>query len=102
MKGYRTVSVIWEDTEGKTLLFSFGATYKLMATEFSQTNIFTIYYDGKEINHNFSSQIGTSPVTREDGRIQFKLSDEPSVIIEGNKVTAAMEGEFVGIREKVG
>jgi hypothetical protein len=43
-----------------------------------------------------------APVTVEGERIQFKHPfDRPSLVFEGNKITATAEGEFVAVWEKV-
>jgi hypothetical protein len=105
-KSYRNFNVMWKDTKGKFFSFSYVAAYKLTATEYSETNIFNITNDqigGKEISYDISSQTGTSPVTVKDGRIEFKppFFNEPSVVFEGDKITATAPGRFIDIWEKV-
>jgi hypothetical protein len=105
-KSYRNFNVVWKDDKGKFFSFSYAATYKLTATEYSEMSMFSIINDqisGKEINYDLSSQTGSSPVTVEDGRIKFKLPlfNEPALVFEGDRMTATAPGKFVDVWEKV-
>ena len=49
-----------------------------------------------------SGETKTAVVTREGGRISYKLPfDAPSIVIEGDKLTATAEGLFVDYWERV-
>lgn len=104
-KNHRNFNIMWKDDKGKILSISYVATYKLTATEYSETSMYHMVNDqisGQAISYDFSGQTGTSPVTIEDGRIRFKLPlyDEPSVVFEGKRLTAEGPG-FVDFWEKV-
>jgi hypothetical protein len=104
-KNYRNFNVIWKDAKGKFFSISIVSTYKLTATEYSETNLFYIINDqigGKETVYDITGQTGTSPVTVENGSVKFKLPlfKEPSVVFEGNKFTATTS-DFVDTWEKV-
>ncbi len=104
-KSYRNFNVIWKDAKGKFFSLSYMATYKLTATEYSETSKFFIKSDqigGKGISYDISGQSGSSPVTLKDGRLHFKLPlyNEPWVVFEGDRMTAIAPG-FVDVWEKV-
>lgn len=104
-KCYRNFNVIWKDANGKFYSYSVVSTYKLSATEYSETLLFSIANDqvgGKEIVYTLAGQTKTAPVKVEGGRIAFKHPfDPPSTVFEGNKLTATAEGMFVDVWEKV-
>ena len=104
-KTHRNFNVIWKEAQGKFFSYSLVSTYKLTPTEYSETILFSILNDqirGKEIVYNLSRPTQSVPVTVEGKRIQFKLPfDPPSVVFEGDKMTATAEGQFVDIWEKI-
>ena len=98
---------------GMVLLFALSAsaqapsiegTYKLTATEYSETLLFSIFNDqigGKDIVYDLSGKTQSVPVKMEGGRIEFKPPfDPPSLVFEGNKITATLDGR-VDVWEKV-
>jgi hypothetical protein len=104
-KTHRNFNVIWKDAQGKFFSYSLVSTYKLTPTEYSETILFSILNDqisGKEVVYNLSRPTQSVPVTVEGNRTQFKLPfDPPSVVFEGDKMTATAEGQFVDVWEKV-
>jgi hypothetical protein len=110
-KSHRHFNIVLKDATGKFYSDSVGATYKLTATEYSETRLFGIVNDqigGKEIVYNLSPQIRSTPVTVEGGRIQLKFSERrdlfpgrPTEVYGGDKMTATFEGRFVNVWEKV-
>jgi len=104
-KTHRNFNVIWKDAQGKFFSYSLVSTYKLTPTEYSETILFSILNDqisGKEIVYNLSRPTQSVPVKVDGKRIQFKLPfDPPSVVFEGDKMTATAEGQFVDVWEKV-
>jgi hypothetical protein len=104
-KTHRNFNVIWKDAQGKFFSYSLVSTYKLTPTEYSETILFSILNDqisGKEIVYNLSRPTQSIPVKVEGRRIQLKLPfDPPSVVFEGDKMTATAEGQFVDVWEKV-
>jgi len=103
-KTHRNFNIVQKDATGKFRSFSVVSTYKLTATEYSETLLFSILNDqigGKEIVYDLSGKTQSVPVKMEGGRIQFKPPfDPPSLVFEGNKITATLEGR-VDVWEKV-
>ena len=104
-KTHRNFNVVVKDATGKFASLSLVSTYRLTATEYSETLLFSIRTDqigGKDIVYDLSGQTGSTPVKMEGGRIQFKVPFErPTLVFEGNKITATVEGGFVDVWEKV-
>ena len=103
-KSHRSFNLVLKDATGKFTSRSLVSTYKLTPTEYSETLLFTIRTDqigGKDIVYDLSGETLSVPVTMEGGRIQFQLPFEaPSVVLEGNKITATGSGG-VDVWEKV-
>lgn len=95
-KSHRNFNIVRKDATGKFTSRSLVSTYKLTATEYSETLLFHIINDqigGKDIVYDLSGKTQSVPVKMEGGRIQFKLPFEPpSMIFEGNKITATGPG----------
>jgi len=103
-KGLQNLNVFWHTPEGKPAFVSRISTYKLSGTEYTETLLVTAMDDGsgKPTAYNLTGAIESTPVTREGGRLAFKLPfGEPSVVVEGDKFTATMEGQFVDYWERV-
>jgi hypothetical protein len=104
-KSNRTYNSVQKDATGKFASRSLVSTYKLTATEYSETPVFSIRTDqigGKDIVYDLTGKTQSIPVKIEGGRIQFKLPFErPTVMFEGNKMTATVEGGLVDVWEKV-
>jgi hypothetical protein len=104
-KSHRNFNIVWKDAAGKFFSYSLASTYKLTPTEYSETLLFSILHDqigGKDIVYDLLGKTQSVPVNVEGGRLQFKLPfDPPSVVFEGDKMTATAEGRFVDVWEKV-
>ncbi len=104
-KTHRNFNIVQKDATGKFRSLSIVSTYKLTATEYSETLLFSILNDqigGKDIVYDLSGKTQSVPVKMSGGRIEFKPPfDRPSLVFEGNKITATLEGEFVDVWEKV-
>ena len=104
-KSHRNFNIVWKDAAGKFFSYSLASTYKLTPTEYSETLLFSILHDqigGQDIVDDLSGKSQSVPVPMEGGRIQFKLPfDPPTVVFEGDKLTATAEGRFVDVWEKV-
>ena len=105
-KTYRNFNIVRKDATGKFSSFSVVSTYKLTATEYSETLLFSILNDqigGKEIVYDLSGKTQSVPVKMEGGRIEFKHPFEPrSFVFEGNKWTSTAENNAnVDVWEKV-
>jgi hypothetical protein len=97
----RIFNFVRKDASGKFASLSLVSTYKLTATEYSETLLFSIrnnQIDGNDVLEKTRSV----PVKMENGRIQFKLPFErPMVMLKTNKITATGEGGLVDVWEKV-
>jgi len=105
-KSHRNFNIVQKDATGKFRSHSYVSTYKLTATEYSETRLFSILNDqigGKEIVYDLSGKTQSVPVKMEGGRIQFKEPfDPPTLVFEGNKLTATNENNGnVTVWEKV-
>jgi hypothetical protein len=105
-KEHRNFNVYWTDAKGKPLSISGISTYRLTPTEYTEKSLYFMFNDeihAKGISYDLAGPSGTSPVTIVNGRIEFKMPNynEPSVVFEGNYLTATREGEFVDHWEKV-
>jgi hypothetical protein len=90
--------------EGKLTSFSGASTYKISGTDYSETLLFSVLDDGngKGPAYNLTTETKSASVTREGGRIAFKLPfDPPSVVIEDKKMIATAESKFVDYWEQV-
>jgi hypothetical protein len=102
--GLQNLNVFWRTPEGKPASYSRISTYKMSATEYTETLLFTAMNDGsdKPPTYNLTGSTESTPVAREGGRLAFKLPfDEPSLVFEGDKSTATAGGEFVDYWERV-
>jgi hypothetical protein len=96
--------VLWHTPAGKLTSFSGVSTYKISGNDYTETLLFSALDDGsgKAPAYNLTTETKSAPVTREGGRIAFKLPfDPPSVVFEGEKMTATAEGRFVDYWERV-
>ena len=104
-RGYRNLNVLWKDANGKWSSYSIAATYRLTATQYSETILFNIFYDassGQGVAYSTTGETKLVPIKTEGGRVLFTLPwNEPSVVFDGNKLTATIEGAFIDFWEKV-
>jgi hypothetical protein len=104
-KSHRNFNIVEKDATGKFASLSYVSTYKLTATEYSETLLFSIRTDqigGKDIVYDLSGQTRSTPVTVEGGRIQFKGGAQRSFVFEGNTWTSTAENNAnVDVWEKV-
>ena len=102
--GLRHLNVFWHTPDGKPASIGVISKVKMTANEYTETLIAFTLDDGSgnPAVYNFSGETKTAAVMREGGRISYKLPfDPPSVVYEGNKLTATLEGEFVDYWERV-
>ena len=102
--GLRNIIVFWHTPEGKPASVSEISTYKISETNYTATMLFRAFNDGsgKPTTYDLTGATETAPVTREGGRVAFTLPfGEPSVVFDGDKLTATMKGQFVDYWERV-
>jgi hypothetical protein len=108
-KTHRNFNIVQKDATGKFSSFSLVSTYKLTPEAYTETLLFSILNDqigGKDIVYDLSGKTQSVPVLRQGKRLQFKPPFDPpslvpSLVFEGNKITATAEGRFVDVWEKV-
>jgi len=103
---YRNFNVYVKDASGKAFSVSYIATYRLTEKEYSEKSLYHLVNDeigGTGMRYDLSGPTGASPVSIKDSRIAVKLPlyDEPTVVFEGDKLTATLTGHFVDHWEKV-
>lgn len=103
-KDVRNFNVMWTDKNGKHFSFSVYSTYKLTDKDYTETIHFGVMNDeinGKGLSY-ITNQTKTAPINFDGKELEFKFPfDPPSVIFEGNKLTATAEGMFTDYWEKV-
>jgi hypothetical protein len=104
-KEYRNFNIYMHDAAGLSLSISSISTYKLTEHEYSEKNIYYMVKAEGESNaeYDMSSLTRSSPVSVEGGSIVFQLPlhGEPSVVFEGDKLTATNRGAFIDYWERV-
>jgi hypothetical protein len=102
--GLQNLNVFWHTSDGKPASFSRISTYKMSGTDYAEKLLFTGMNDGsgKPTTYNLTGATETTPVTREGGRVAFTLPfGEPSIVMQGDKFTATLKGQFVDYWERV-
>jgi hypothetical protein len=97
------LNVFWYTPEGEPASFSRISTFKMSDTDYTETLLCTAFDDGsgKAPVYNLTGGTESAPLTRQGSRIAFKLPfGEPSVVLEGDKLMATMEGQFVDYWER--
>jgi hypothetical protein len=96
--GLQTVNVFWRTPEGNPVSYARISTYKLSDTEYAETLLFSAFDEGngKPPTYNLKGDTEKTSVTRDGSRIAFQLPfGEPSVVFEGDKFTATLQGPNV-------
>ena len=104
VNGYRQLNVFWRTPDGKPASAGGLFTYRISPNEYTETVIYFAFDDGsgKPVAYDVSGETKTVVITRKGGRISYKLPfDPPSVVFEGDKMTATLEGEFIDYWERV-
>jgi hypothetical protein len=101
--GLRSLIVDGYLPEGKLWCLSLISSYKISATEWTETLLLSAVDDGSgKPVYGLTGGSKTSPVTHEGPRISFKPGFEPvTYAFEGDKWTATLEGVFVDYWERV-
>ena len=102
--GLRHLNVFWQTPDGKPASIGVISKVQLTSNEYTETLIAFVLDDGSAnpVVYNFSGETKTAAVMREGGRISYKMPfDPPSVVYDGNKLTATLDGAFVDYWERV-
>ena len=104
VNGYRQLNVLWQTPEGKPASAGGLWTYRINSNEYTETLIYFAFDDGsgKPVSYNVSGETKSVVVKREGGRISYKPPFEPvSIVFQGNRMTATLEGAFIDYWERV-
>ncbi len=102
--GMRHLNVFWRTPEGNPASYSLIAEYGLSEREYTETVLFSVFDEGNgnPPAYNLSGETRSMPVTRQGTRISYQLPfDPPSVVYDGDKLTATLGGAFVDYWERV-
>lgn len=102
-KGNRNINVFWYTPDGKPVSVSTAATYKLTATEYIETPMFSLFNDpssGQPPAYSIGGPTRTLPVKRYGRKIEFTPPDAPTLVFDGDAFTATFEGVLIDYWEK--
>jgi hypothetical protein len=102
--GMRHLNVFWQTPDGKPASIGVISTYRLSANTYAETLLAAFFDDGsgKPVAYSFSGETRSARVDRQGERISYKLPfDPPSVVYEGDRLTATLEGAFVDYWERM-
>jgi hypothetical protein len=106
-KTHRNYNIVSKDATGQFGSTSFVSTYKLTATEYTETILFRIMNNpsgGKGVVYDLSGKAQSVPVTVEAGRIQFQApfsSSQRTLVFKGNTWTSTNAEGGMDMWEKV-
>ena len=104
INGVRHLNVFWHTLDGNAASIGVISKVSVTANAYTETLVALVYDDGsgKLPVYTFSGETRTAAVTREGGRISYQMPfDPPSVVYQGNELTATLEGAFVDYWERV-
>ncbi len=96
--GQRHLNVFWRTPEGNPASIGVISRIAVTSTEYTETLIALAYDDGsgKPVVYDFSGSTKSAVISRNGSRVAFKLPfDPPSVVFDGDRLTATLPGEFV-------
>lgn len=103
--GHKNQNVVWKTPDGKVASLSGISMVRLTDNEYSETVLYSRLVDPSNpqgMALNVSGETKTVPLKREGGRIQYQLPfAPPTVVVEGDRVTAIAEGVFIDHWERV-
>ena len=102
--GVRNINVLWHTPDGKAVSVSTTATYKLTATEYIETPMFSMFHDPSAgpPKYTVGGTTKTLPVKRSGRTLQFTPPEAPSMRFDGpDRFTATFEGVLIDHWEKV-
>jgi len=105
-KTHRNFNLAWKDSAGKHWSYSVVSTYKLTATEYTETRLVSILTDeisGKGTTYDLAGSTRKVPVKVSGGRIEIQLPFDPvTAVFDAAGLTGTNnEGLFVDRWEKV-
>jgi hypothetical protein len=103
-QGLRHLNVFWHTPDGRPASIGVVSKVNLTDSQFAETLLAFALDDGSgnPVVYNFSQETRTVAVTRAGIRVSYKMPfDPPSVVYEGDRATATLEGAFVDYWERV-
>jgi len=103
-KGARNINVLWHTPDGQPASVATAATYKLTATEYIETPMFSRFDDpstGKPPVYTVGGRTTAQPVKRDGRRIQFTPTGAPTLVFDGDGYTATIKGVLVDHWERI-
>jgi hypothetical protein len=111
LNGHRHTEILSKKPNGNYVLVVFVVDYEATDTEYREKNVMTVFYDpdsGRPAAYDAEGRTSTSPITRTDGRMEFKLPDNPKfpdprgarIVAEKGRYLATLPN-FVDTWEKV-
>ena len=102
---HRNFNICFRDSSGKHFSLSMISEYRLTEKEYSEKNLYRFANDeiaGGGLQYDVSGKSDKSPIKWDGSRLEIRmpLFNEPSIIVEGNKLTAMRQGEFIDHWEK--
>jgi hypothetical protein len=102
--GVYHVNVFWKTPDRKWASTSHITQYKYSETDLSNTRLFGALDDGsgKPVVYATPGETKRVPVKREGGRISHQHPfDPPFIVIDGDTLTATLEGVFIDTWERM-
>ncbi len=97
--GQRSSNIFWRDPNGAAFSSSLVSTYKLTATEYTETLMYMVYNDpttGQPAVVDLSGETKSAHIRGGPHRVEMKLPFDPvTIVVVGNILTATSEGGFV-------
>ena len=102
--GVNQVIVFWPTPDGGSASISSMSKWEWSETDVAVTPLVVIFDAGigKPPVYTIGGDTKRSPVRKEGGRISYRHPiDPPFIVVEGDKLTATLQGAFVDYWEKV-
>ena len=102
--GVNQLVVFWPAPAGTSASLSSISKWEWSESEVAVTPMLLIFDEGagKPPHYVVGGETRSEPITRQGGRMFYKHPiDPPSVVVEGNKMTATLEGVFEDHWERV-
>lgn len=104
-KTHRNLSLVWQDAQSKLHSHTVVSTYKLTATDYSETILFGVENDAagaQKTNYDLSGQSRSVPLVAIGNRVELKLPfDQSAMTFDENWITTKVEGKFTDYWERV-
>lgn len=104
-KTHKNLNIVWKDAQGKLHSHAVMSTYKLTATDYSETILFGVENDAagaQKTNYDLSGQSRSVPLVANGNHLEFQLPfDHAKMAFDENWITTKTEGKFTDYWERV-